>query len=65
MMLPNLIYKVDLEIECLDSTGANDIVKVFVIDMQSTVPLMSANIQMPVSEVVVEWHSLINNSNYS
>lgn len=54
MMLPNLIYKVDIEIECLDATGANDVVKVFVIDRESTVPLISANIQMPVSEIVVE-----------
>jgi len=44
MMLPNLMYKVDLEIECLDATGANDVVKVFVIDRESTVPLISANI---------------------
>ena len=43
-MLPNLIYKVDLEIECLDITGANDTVKVFVIDRGSTVPLITANI---------------------
>jgi len=51
MILPNLIYKVDIEIECLDATGANDVVKVFVIDNLSTVPLISANIQMPVSEL--------------
>jgi hypothetical protein len=31
-MLPSLIYKVDLEVECLDATGANDVIKVFVID---------------------------------
>lgn len=53
-MLPNLIYKVDVEIECLDQTGANDIIKVFVIDRTSTVPLISANIQMPVSEIIIE-----------
>ena len=54
MMLPNLTYKVDVEIECLDATGANDVVKVFVIDRESTVPLISANIQMPVSEIMPE-----------
>jgi hypothetical protein len=53
-MLPNLIYKIDLEIECLDVTGANDTIKVFVIDRESTVPLISANIQMPVSEIFME-----------
>ena len=56
-MLPNLIYKVDLEVECLDATGANDVIKVFVIDKQTTVPLISANIQMPISEVMIEWVS--------
>lgn len=53
-MLPNLIYKVDLEVECLDATGANDVIKVFVIDKQTTVPLISANIQMPISEIMIE-----------
>lgn len=55
LMLPNLIYKIDLEVECLDITGANDTIKVYVIDRESTVPLISANIQMPVSEIFMEW----------
>ena len=53
-MLPQLLYKCDLEIECLDTTGASDVLKVFVIDSVSTVPLISASIQMPISEVVIE-----------
>ena len=43
-MLPNLTYKVDIEVENIDPTGANDMIKVFVIDTQSTVPLITANI---------------------
>jgi Bardet-Biedl syndrome 1 protein len=54
LMLPNVVYKVDLEVECLDQTGANDTIKVFVMDRVSTVPLITANIQMPVSEVNLE-----------
>lgn len=54
LMLPNVIYKVDLEVECLDVTGANDTIKVFVMDRETTVPLITANIQMPVSEVNIE-----------
>lgn len=54
LMLPNVVYKVDLEVECLDQTGANDTIKVFVMDRISTVPLITANIQMPVSEVNLE-----------
>lgn len=50
MMIPQLIYKVDVEIECVDPTGANDMVKVFVFNKESTIPLITANIQMPVCE---------------
>lgn len=54
LLLPQLTYKVDVEVECLDATGANDMIRVFVIDSQSTVPLITANIQMPVSEIIIE-----------
>lgn len=58
LMLPNLTYRVDLTIENIDVTGANDVIKVFVIDasgnQQATVPLITANIQMPVSEINIE-----------
>ena len=50
-MIPNLIYKVNVEVECIDPTGANDVIKVFVIDTKSTVPLITANLQMPVSDL--------------
>lgn len=57
-MLPNLTYKIDLTIENIDVTGANDVIKVFVIDasgnQQTTVPMITANIQMPVSEINIE-----------
>ena len=51
VMVPNLIYKVNVEVECIDATGANDIIKVFVIDTKSTIPLITASLQMPVSEL--------------
>ena len=43
-MVPNLIYKVNVEVECIDPTGANDIIKVFVVDPKSTIPLITAQI---------------------
>jgi hypothetical protein len=43
-LLPNLTYKVDVEVECIDPTGANDVIKVFVIEPKSTVPMITANI---------------------
>jgi len=51
LMLPNLIYKVNVEVECIDATGANDIIKVFIIDTKSTIPLITASLQMPLSEL--------------
>ena len=54
-MLPNLTYKVDIEVENVDPTGANDVIRVFVIDQTSTVPLITANLQMPVSEINLDW----------
>lgn len=51
LMLPNLTYKVDIEVENIDPTGANDIIRVFFIDQTSPVPLITANLQMPVSEL--------------
>ena len=51
LMLPNMIYKVNVEVECIDATGANDIIKVFVINAKSTLPLITANLNMPVSEL--------------
>ena len=41
-MLPSLIYKINVEVECIDPTGANDIIRVFVIDQKSTLPLITA-----------------------
>ena len=50
IMLPQLNYKIDTEIECIDPTGAGDIVKVFIFNKESTLPLITANIQMPMCE---------------
>lgn len=44
LMLPNMTYKINVEIECVDPTGANDLVRVVVMGPDSTLPLISANI---------------------
>ena len=51
LLLPNLIYKVNVEVECIDPAGTNDIIKVFIVDSASSVPLIAANLNMPVSEL--------------
>jgi hypothetical protein len=50
LLIPELIYKIDVEIECVDPMGLNDMIKVFVFNKESNVPLITANIQMPVCE---------------
>ena len=54
LLVPNLTYKVDVEIMNIDPSGAADVVKVFVFNKESTVPLITANISMPLSEVNME-----------
>eukprot|EP00356_Strombidium_inclinatum_P009479 CAMPEP_0170499046 /NCGR_PEP_ID=MMETSP0208-20121228/29870_1 /TAXON_ID=197538 /ORGANISM="Strombidium inclinatum, Strain S3" /LENGTH=206 /DNA_ID=CAMNT_0010776429 /DNA_START=1251 /DNA_END=1867 /DNA_ORIENTATION=+ len=36
VLLPNLVYKIDVDIECVDPTGANDTVRIFVFNREST-----------------------------
>ena len=54
ILVPTLNYKVDLDIINIDPSGAADVVKVFVFNKDSTVPLITANISMPLSEVNME-----------
>ena len=54
LMVPMLTYKLDLLVESVDATGANDVIKVIVMNPTSTIPLITANLQMPVSEVNFE-----------
>jgi hypothetical protein len=42
-MIPNLIYKVDIEIECVDPNGASDSIKVLVFNKDSSYPMITAN----------------------
>ena len=44
MMIPQLEYKVDVQIECIDPMGASDVVRVFVFNNESSLPLITANI---------------------
>ncbi len=51
LLVPNLNYKIDVEIENIDPAGAADIIKVLVFNKETTIPLITANIIMPLSEV--------------
>ncbi len=54
LLVPNLNYKIDVEIDNIDPAGAADIIKIFVFNKESSVPLITANISMPLSEVNLE-----------
>jgi hypothetical protein len=54
LLIPNLTYKIDVDIENIDPSGAADLVKVFVFNKESTIPLITANISMPLSEINME-----------
>jgi hypothetical protein len=53
-MVPNLTYKIDVEIENIDPNGAADLVRVFVFNSESTLPMITANLSMPLSEQNLE-----------
>ena len=51
LLVPTLTYKVDVDIENIDPNGSAALVKVFVFNHESTIPLITANLSMPMSEV--------------
>ena len=51
LLVPNLNYKIDVDVENIDPNGAADLIKVFVFNNESTIPLITANLSMPLSEV--------------
>ena len=51
LLVPNLNYKIDVDVDNIDPAGASDVIKVFVFNKESTVPLITANISMPLSEI--------------
>mmetsp|Transcript_50681 Transcript_50681/g.99275 ORF Transcript_50681/g.99275 Transcript_50681/m.99275 type:complete len:589 (-) Transcript_50681:207-1973(-) len=52
VLLPSLEYKYEIQVECLDENGAADAIRVYICSPTSTVPAISAIVNMPVSEVV-------------
>ncbi|XP_076024035.1 BBSome complex member BBS1, partial [Genypterus blacodes] len=50
LLVPGLMYPVETFVECRSDKGVSDIIKVFVLHEGRSVPLLSAHINMPVSE---------------
>ncbi|XP_044034129.1 Bardet-Biedl syndrome 1 protein [Siniperca chuatsi] len=50
LLVPGLIYPVETFVECTSDKGISDIIKVFVLHEGKSSPLLTAHINMPVSE---------------
>ncbi|XP_062892243.1 Bardet-Biedl syndrome 1 protein [Mobula hypostoma] len=50
MLVPGLIYPIDTFVQCLSDRGISDTIKVFVLRAGSCSPLLTAHVNMPVSE---------------
>ncbi|XP_026171414.1 BBSome complex member BBS1 [Mastacembelus armatus] len=50
LLVPGLIYPIETFVECTSDKGISDIIKVFVLHEGKSSPLLTAHINMPVSE---------------
>lgn len=52
MLVPGLTYKFESVAECIAEVGVSDQVRVFVVKVNQTQPLLAAIINMPVSDML-------------
>jgi len=50
ILVPGLSHRLDAEVECVDERGGADAIRVFVCSAKSVLPALSAIVNMPVSE---------------
>jgi len=53
LLVPGLIHRIDVELECVDENGTADTLKVYVCGPKSVVPVLSALVSMPQSEMLL------------
>ena len=54
LLVPGLVHRIDAELECVDENGAADVVRVYVCPVNSVVPILSAFVNMPASEMLMQ-----------
>jgi len=54
LLVPGVMLRLDAELECIDENGGADAIRVFVCNGQSAMPVLSAVVNMPVSEVLLQ-----------
>jgi len=52
MVVPGLTYKFESVAECIAEVGVSDQVRVFVVKVNQTQPLLAAVINMPISDML-------------
>jgi Bardet-Biedl syndrome 1 protein len=52
MLVPGLTYKFESVAECIAEVGVSDQVRVFIVKLNQTQPLLAAVINMPVSDML-------------
>mmetsp|Transcript_17466 Transcript_17466/g.38031 ORF Transcript_17466/g.38031 Transcript_17466/m.38031 type:complete len:600 (-) Transcript_17466:231-2030(-) len=52
VLLPGLLYQFEAEVQCVDHNGAADSIHVFICSASSSVPVLSAIVKMPLSELL-------------
>lgn len=54
VLVPNISYPIDVVVQSIDPSGANDTIKVILFEFGKNVPVLNAVIAMPVSEIQIE-----------
>jgi Bardet-Biedl syndrome 1 protein len=52
MLVPGLSYKFETVAECIAEVGVTDQVRIFVVKLNQTQPVLAAVINMPVSDIL-------------
>lgn len=53
-MLPNVIYKFDLLVKNVSMNGSAGVIKAIVFNHESSIPMITANLNMPISEIEID-----------
>ena len=54
VLIPGVPYPVEVMVESIDPNGTNDTIRVFVLETKKVVPVVSAIVNMPLSELKID-----------
>ena len=53
-MIPNISYKYDILVKNISLNGSAGLIKAVVFNKESSVPMITANLNMPISEIEID-----------